>query len=241
MRKLALILVAMIPLLVSCDKSETEPSETPTLCTVSLDYIIPSSGSMSRSGASLYEEFYNKQIATRKVTPTTYNLTFTNVADQSSATINDQWEKSHALKLLSGTYRVTGKSSSTVSDYKGGIDTLYLAFDEEITINESTSKIVLNAKYDSFMVFFDAKDITSAVYYFSDGGNYGTKHPLAKSGDIYYFFIDAVTQSTEKLLIERPTGNATINLKPMAFEKGKYYYFGDLSSEYNLPMMDSGN
>lgn len=232
----------MMPFFASCSKSEAvEPIETPKLCTVALDYALPSSGSMSRSGEDLYAKFYNEQIATRKITPTCYNLTFTNIADKSSAEINDQWAESHAIKLLSGTYRVTGKSASAVSDYKGGIDTLYLAFDEEITINESTNKIVLNAKYDSFMVFFDAKDITSAVFYFADGGNYGTKHPLAKFGDIYYFFATSIKHSTDKLLIERATGNATINLNSMAFEKGKYYYFGDLSSEYNLPMMESGN
>lgn len=231
-----LIFAAMLAV-AACSKEQSVPAEV----TVKLDYNLPESGSMSRGGAELYQQFYDEQIATRKLTPSTYTLTFTNTADQSTVTITDQWAKGHALKLLSGTYKVKGTSASVEYDYKGGIDTLYLSFDEEIAIDAATSKITLNAKYDSFMVFFDTAGISNAQFYFADGGNYGTKHTLAKAGSIYYFFIPYIKNTTDKILIERTSGEATINLKPMTFEKGKYYYFGDLSSEYNLPTMDGGN
>lgn len=236
--KRILCLATIFAALCACSKEDaSEPAEV----SVSIDYALPESGSMSRGGAELYAKFYNEQIATRKLTPSTYTLTFTNTVDQSTVTITDQWAKGHALKLLSGTYKVKGASASVEKDYNGGIDTLYLSFDEEIAIDAATSKITLNAKYDSFMVFFDAAGISNAQYYFADGGNYGTKHTLAKVDAVYYFFIPRITNSTDQLLIERPTGNATINLKPMAFEKGKYYYFGDLPSDFNLPEMDGGN
>lgn len=220
---------------VACGKEQSVPAEV----TVKLDYNLPESGSMSRGGAELYQQFYDEQIATRKLTPSTYTLTFTNTADQSTVTITDQWAKGHALKLLSGTYKVKGTSASVEDDYEGGIDTLYLSFDEEIAIDATTSKITLNPKYDSFMVFFDAKDINEATYSFIDYTS--VKHKLAKVGDVYYFFAREIESTEERIHIKRASGNTSINLGTMAFEKGKYYYFGDLSSEYNLPTMDGGN
>ena len=230
-----LCLFSILATIFACSKDLSEPTEV----SVSIDYTLPESGNMGRSGAALYAEFYDTQIATRKLTPSTYQLTFTNIADQSTVTIKDQWNKNHALKLLAGTYKVEGTSASVEDDFEGGIDTLYLSFNEEVKIEASTTNLTLNAKYDSFMVFFDARDIKRATYHFLSSGS--VKQQLSKSGDIFYLFSQGCDYKEEKILIERNSGTATIRIGEMTFEKGKYYYFGDLSSGYNLPYMENGN
>lgn len=230
-------LVAILATVCACSKEGTsEPAEV----SVSIDYALPESGSMGRGGADLYSDFYDAQIATRKLTPSTYQITFTNTVDQSTVTIKDQWSKKHALKLLTGTYKVTGTSASIASYNGGGIDTLFLKFDEEIVVDANTSKITLNALYDSFMIFFDASDINKAVYNFNGGGYYGSDVAMKQIDQIYYCFMDEPAKE-DFIQISRTSGSATVKVGKMSLEKGKYYYFGDLSSEYNLPEMEGGN
>lgn len=240
MRKLVLILVAMMPFFASCSKSEAvEPIETPKLCTIALDYALPSSGSMSRSGEDLYAKFYNEQIATRKITPTFYNLTFTNTEDNSTVEIIGQWSKSHGLKLLAGTYKVTGISHPKGTSWNGGLDTLSLRFEEEIKITPETGKIQLKAIYDSFMVFFDAakiKRITYGLYGYS-----GYSSNLSTVGDIKYMFDRDLDKETYLFVLREDGGTAYVNIGEMKFENGKYYYFGNAETVYELPGMDAGN
>ena len=232
------MMIACIALLAvcACSKEEAAPAQVE----VKLDYTLPESGNMGRGGADLYADFHNTQIATRNLTPSTYNLTFTNTTDQSSVVIEDQWAKKHAIKLISGTYRVTGVSAPTVYENQGGIDTLYLKFEEEITVSSNTSKISLHAIYDSSLLFFDAAEINKATYQFNGGGYYGSEREIKRLGDIYYCFVES-TAEDDRIRVSRTSGSASLKVGKMAIEKGKYYYFGDISSEYNLPEMESGN
>lgn len=240
MRKLALILAAMMPLLVSCSKNETiETIETPKLCTVALDYALPSSGSMSRSGDDLYAKFYNEQIVTRKITPSFYNLTFTNTEDNSTVEIVGQWSKSHGLKLLAGTYKVTGTSHPKGTAWNGALDTLSLRFEEDIKITPETDKIQLKATYDSFMVFFDSPQIKSIKYGMYGYSGYSSN--LSTVGDIKYMFDRNLDKETYLFVLREDGGTAYVNIGEMKLENGKYYYFGDTETEYDLPGMEAGN
>lgn len=234
MRKLALILVAMIPFFASCEKADTLTERT-----ITLDYTLQESGSMSRSVESLYLDFYNKYIVTRKYTPTKYNLTFKNTADNSTISITDRWSAGHALKLLTGTYKVIGTSAPEGKITNGSLDTLSLRFEQEVVINQNTTKINLSAIYDSFMIFFDAEDV-SQVRYCEDG--YHAMASYFKNIDnIYYAFFPSLNTDDYLQLTRTNGGEATVNIGKMTFEKGKYYYFGDTETGYDLPSMTPGN
>lgn len=224
----------MMPFFASCSKSE-EPTE----CFISLDYTLAESGNMSRSGETLYSDFYNKYVVPRILTPTQYELTFTNIADNSQISISDSWDKGHALKLLSGTYRVAGYSIPCGSEINGALDTLSLSFDEEIVVNADTKKVNLAAKHDSFMIFFDASDMKKIQY--CKDGHYAHNSYLKSVNNIFYMFL-RTTSTADYLNITRTNGGtASVQIGKMGLEKGKYYYFGDAETEYELPGMDAGN
>ncbi len=236
-----LCLVAIFATMCACSKdNQPEFAEVE----ISIDYQLPESGSMaSRSGASLYADFHEKYIATRMVTPSTYTLTFTNTEDNSTVTIKDKWSDGHGLKLPTGVYRVDGASIPQSKDAgryeKGLIDTIWLKFSEEIKITPQTTRLKLNAYYDSFMLIFDANDTSSISSSVSGDGSYNDT--LKRVDDIYYMFLQSA-KTGQSLTINRVNGSkATIDLSKMALEKGKYYYFGDIDSEYDLPEMDGGN
>lgn len=234
MKRVFLLAIALVAF-VSCGKEST-------LCQteILLDYSLPESGSMSRGGAEIYADFYNKYISSRKLTPTTYSLTFTNKSDQSKVEINDLWSKNNALKLIAGTYKVEGYSRSTERDSDGGIDTLYLTFNEEIKIEANTKKIVLNAIYDCSMLFFDAEGVKEAYYYYGTNNGYSRTRDLASLDQIYYCFAQTINTATDEIRIKKITGSAKLGIGKMNIQKGKYYYFGNAESDYNIPKMDEG-
>ena len=237
-----LIIVALFILWIcgSCSKAQEQIQDI----SISLDYTLPEIGDMGgRSGAALYSEFYAKYISTRKLTPTTYTLTFTNTNDGSSITINDRWADGHGLKLPIGTYKVEG-SSSPKSKYigqyeKGLIDTLWLKFSEEIEIKPEITRIKLRASYDSFMLFFDAEEISSIESYVVSTNEYNDS--VAQVDAIYYLFLQSVKVGQRLVVYRKNGGSAVMDLGKMALEKGKYYYFGDIGTEYDLPEMENGN
>ena len=234
-----LCLFAILATIFACSKDLSEPTEV----SVSIDYTLPESGDMGRSGAALYAEFYSKYISTRKLTPTTFSLTFTNTKDESSVTIEDKWTDNHGLKLPAGTYKVEGKSypkSKYTGQYeKRLIDTLWLKFNEEIEIKPDTKRLKLNASYDSFMLFFDADGISSIGSSVSGTNEYNDT--VKKVDEIYYLFLQTAKVG-HRLTIDRENGGfAVLDLGKMTLEKGKYYYFGNIETGYDLPEMESGN
>ena len=143
------------------------------------------------------------------------------------------------LLLLTGEYEVTGTSVPSSSMC---LDTAYLYFDENIIIDNETQEINLTAKYDSYLLMFDKSDKRMVDYKYGSG--YTTDSPssisLKNVDDIYYAFFNKLLANENSIEINRGV-ISTISLDDIPFEKGKYYYFNDVSGSFDIPPMESGN
>ncbi len=227
-----------------CDNETEMP---PTEVAVSLNYSFVESGSMTRAGGEVYTDFYNKYVKTKILTPKNFNLTFKNVETGATTVINGEWSKNHSLKMLTGEYEVTGTSypNQTSNNSFKGVDSVYLCFNEKINISPETESVNLTAQYDSYMLMFDKADKTSVKYYYKyNSSSSGSTISFKNIDNLYYAFFNKLWDTRSyinRLNIERPVGISTIDMNDMPFEKGKYYYFNDLSNSFDLPPMTSGN
>ncbi len=215
-----------------------------------LDYTFIESGAMTRAtGAEVYNDFYEKYIETRQLTPTTYSLTFTNQETGAVATINGRWDKKDGIRLTEGVYEVTGTSTPIHKTLKGEpSDTVYLSFNETINITKDMPELLLHAHYDSYLLMFDgenAQELYYEHYYDSGYANTPVKHNLYKAGAILSIFIQDLKYRGDRahyIYLTRNDGHKiTITLDKFPFEKGKFYYFNDMTNLFDIPKMESGN
>lgn len=234
-----ILLLMMTTLAIAGCSNEEQNNLVPEEVTVNIDYDFWESGSMSRSGADLYTNFYNKYIKTKLLTPTTYTLSLSTKDVPKPTTINGYWGNKDGIRLVEGTYNIYGTSNPISS--KASIDTLSMSFSEKVAITKETTSITLTAKHSSFMLIFDASNTTSIDYSGYLHGGYGT-YSLAKKDDIFYIFISKDIEESDKIVITRKNKKqATINLYGLPFEKGKYYYFNDVTNSFDIPPMTEGN
>lgn len=234
-----ILLLVMTTLAIAGCSNEEQNNLVPEEVTVNIDYDFWESGSMSRSGADLYTNFYNKYIKTKLLTPTTYTLALSTKDVPKSTTINGYWGNKDGIRLLEGTYNIYGTSNPISS--KASIDTLSMSFSEKVAITKETTSITLTAKHSSFMLIFDASNTTSIDYSGYLHGGYGT-YSLAKKDDIFYIFISKDIEESDKIVITRKNKKqVTIYLYGFPFEKGKYYYFNDVTNSFDIPPMTEGN
>lgn len=231
-------------------KESVEPEIVKEEINVKLDYALMSSGSMSRAGEDIYADFFEGCINNKLLAPQNYELTFKNNEGTGWAIkeVNGKWGENEGVRLVEGTYTVEGATSPKYIPYtpKFAGDSIWLSFDERIEIKPDTKKLVLSAKYECFLLLFDADNISSidAYYYYSNN----SKHSLQKYKNIYYLFVnkncetDYNRDSWLMLKITRPSGTSIIlNLGNMSFENGKYYYFNDVTNSFDLEPMEQGN
>lgn len=238
--KKILFLIAVTLAFAGCNNEESVTPPTKELVTVTLDYGFPESGSMTRAGSDLYNNFYEAYIKTKIVTPPTYSLKFKNKETGAIAEINGRWENKDGIKLLEGEYEVTGKSESTY-DSTDKVDGMYLQFKEDVTIDKNTTVINLTATYDCYMLIFNTENIT-----YIDYSNSNPRHiALSKKDNIYYMFLQKLLWSSSYknyLRITRTDGSTSeVYLDNIPFEKGKYYYFDDINNSFDIPPMQAGN
>ncbi|MBE6198467.1 MAG: hypothetical protein E7141_07345 [Rikenellaceae bacterium] len=189
------------------------------------------SGSMSRTTADeVYQEFYNKHIATKELVENSYKLTIENEQGSVIATIDGTWDKT-TIQLLTGKYKVTGKSTcydrSKVS----------LKFDEMITVSSSET-INLTAQYDCFLLLFPRKNATYS-YYSDDDYTF----PLPNIDDLSYLFMsDLNSVSTVYYRGKLSSDEAQLKLTPYreTFQIGRYYYFNIVTGTFTIPPMENG-
>lgn len=237
MRKL-LFLSLVILMAFGCSNEEQE-NLPPQEVTVNIDYAFWESGSMTKAGADLYADFYEKYIKTKLITPKNYSLGFKNKETNAIASIKGKWDNKDGIKLLEGEYEITG-TSSPVSVNK--LDTLYMSFNETVTINNNTANITLTAKHNSYMLLFDKENIKSIEYSAYDGSRQ-RRYEIGYLDDVYYMFINNLLGGKEDYLtITRNNDvSSTIHLTNIPFEKGKYYYFNDITNSFDIPPMTEGN
>lgn len=240
MKKCLLISVALFAIM-GCSKEPVNQTEV----TVSLDYSFVSSGQMVKSASSIYDDFYSKYVETKLIAPKTFTLKFTNKETGATATMYGDWGKNHTLKLMTGEYEVIGTSHPIAPTNAPCIDSLYLSFNESITINDETQNIGLTANYDSFMLIFDKGDKTKIVHHTktSSGALYSYDTELAQVDNIFYAYMNSQAYYNNTLYIyhEGVETPSSIGLNDIPFEKGKYYYFNDLSNSFDIPPMEPGN
>lgn len=243
-----LLTIAMSASFTSCTKEET--LDVPQDVTFTLDYTFVESGSMSRAtGTEVYNEFYEKYIKTKVLTPTSYSLTFTNKATGATATMEGCWDKAEGIRLVEGEYEVKGVSQPITRNTTPS-DTVYLSFEENISISKDMDRLLLTAKYDSYLLMLDASNYKEAHFYHysSNNSNPDIKKPLYKTDGLLTLFVrdfkygSSYEGNTPKLILTRKDShNIEVPLNKIPFEKGKYYYFNDMTNSFDIPPMESGN
>ncbi len=244
----AMLITASLVCFTACS-NDVEPY-VPQEVEFTLDYTFIKSGSMTRAtDEEVYNDFYERYIKTRQLTPTTYSLTFTNQETGAVATINGRWDKKDGIRLTEGVYEVTGTSTPIHEKLKGEpSDTVYLSFNEAINIRKDMHQLLLHAHYDSYLLMFDgenAQELYYEHYYNSSYANTHVKHNLYKADPILSIFIRDLKYSGDKphyIYLTRNDGHKiTITLDKFPFEKGKYYYFNDMTNSFDIPKMEPGN
>lgn len=231
----------------SCSGSE-DSSVMPQEVAFVVDYSFAQSGNMTRAtGAEVYDAFYDKYIKTKQLTPKTFSLTFKHKESGALTKIsNGVWNNNDVIRLVEGEYEVTGTSApistnNTVLEYAS--DTVYLKFNEVINITKDMTKVNLTAIYDSYLLMFDNtnyKNASCKIY------SYNAKD-LIKTDSNYIVFIKSLNDrySTENdnyiHLTRNDNSTISIELDKQPFEKGKYYYFNDMTNSFDIPKMESGN
>ncbi len=219
-----------------------------TYARVSLNYTFAESGSLSRAtGADVYNNFYEKYIKTKILTPKSYSLKFTHKETGATATINGLWENKDMVRLVEGEYYITGTSSPKpkgVSYQSMPSDTVFLSFNEDIVVTKDMTSLNLTAIYDSYLILFDNTNYSNINFYHS--GNGTIDNPLFMTDEVFSLFIrDFNYKSADYIPQIKATRidnkSIIINLNKFPFEKGKYYYFNDMTNSFDIPPMESGN
>lgn len=238
--------MALMPFIfASCSNSSEElipeiPVEQPKEVSIYVDYSFVEGGSMSKSNPNVYSSFYEEKIKTKELAPDKYKLSLKNKGTGASYDFEGKWTANDMITLLTGKYTVTGTCHDTETNYfqsKASIK-----FEEDIEITETTSKITLKAIYDSFLIFFNKSNLTSLEYCANTESN--SMYPIESTyGDFYYFFSRDLS-STYNLYIQGKRSNGgsfKVYTSKIPFENGKYYFFNDATSSFDIPEMEAGN
>lgn len=239
MKKFLLTLILMAPALafMGCrgDDSPDEPlpKDEAVKLNLGFPFMQPANMSMGVEVETAYQNFFDNYVKNKKLAPKSYSLSFNNKEGNSAQSVSGLWADT-SISIREGTYNVTGTSYPTT--YKGtnnetklASDSLYVNFDESVNINKNATALTLTAKYDCYLLLFNAENIAEFSYlpYISDKA---VKPQLA--GDVYYLFVYNKTYTenghTKSLYVtikkkDGATLGATIG--GLGYEKGKYYYF----------------
>lgn len=248
MKKFFSMMLAMAAVMGFFSCSNNEEIYTPQEVEFALDYTFAEIGSMTRAtGEDVYSSFYDKYIKTKQLTPTTYSLTFTNKETGEVAIINGRWDRKDAIRLMEGEYEVNGYSRP-ISDYTIPSDTVSLVFNQTLNLTKETSQITLKAGYESFLLLFDKENSFKIEYSTRLSWSGSPEGEICSDDNIHWLFLSDVNYSTNNhktsfyILVYRLDGHVSkIYLDNIPFEKGKYYYFNDMTNSFDIPKMELGN
>lgn len=241
MKKILFMLLCAAFAFQSCD-SEEVTEQQPQEVEFRIDYSF-SSGSMSRStNDEIYTKFFNDHIKTRQITPKHYSLTFTNTETKQKTEISGMWDSKSFIKLLEGKYSVIGASiNKGTTEFVR--DSLYLAFNDTIEINNKTTNVNIKAEYFCSLIFFDAANIKNVRYYAYSSYNNSISEDLCLLDNYYYGFVKSYSSyDTSILEVTRKDGKLIkVHTKGLNLENGKYYFFNDMTGGFDLEPMKPGN
>jgi hypothetical protein len=207
----------------------------------------------------IYLDFYTKYIASKVLTPRTYNLTFEGLSYDVNGqkiliSVNGTWGTQGLISLAPDRYIVHGSSSPTQYTLAG--DTCYLGFNDTINVTESETHYTVKAIYDCSLILVDTTGIDHTFMMASpstwmDHGPAGAPIPytytstMMKTDGFYHTFLKSryVAPGRVELdlvITKRDKKQVPIYLWTYKWEEGKYYYFGNTDNTYNLvPMTNS--
>lgn len=191
------------------------------------------SGSMSRATADeVYQEFYDKHIATKELVKKEYQLTIRDMSGATVAELNGTWDVT-TIQLPEGTYQISGNS---VGDY----ETVFLRFEEDVEI-KSSGTINLTAQYSCYLLLFPTNGGQYSYTLYTKSGMYTDSMALPTVDDLSYLFASSLGYS-HYIKYSDGTDQTTLyfNSENFQFEIGKYYYFNIVTGTFNIPPMENG-
>jgi hypothetical protein len=227
----------------SCTKAPTEKDAITNDARVSLDYKLAPRSDYMITKASIgeeYQSFYTKYIASRLLTPTRYALNFTGVNGHFKTTaVVGEWANKDLITLPEDTYIVSGKSWP--KEYQASGDTCYLAIQDTIVIDVTTTSLILKATYDCYLLLFDGSNIASysitesPISPFPEVTGYHDTQ-MMKTDNLYHIFCreNNIVMSIETL----DHVAANFIMSDYKFDIGKYYYFQYVNGSYSLQPMN---
>ena len=208
---------------------------------IKLDYSLPfTAGTRSVEAEDVYDEYYEQQILTRKLTPKNFELTLSN-SGRKQYSITGVWGKDNSLCPKVGTYKVEGESRPT--DGKVVSDTVSFIFDTEINISKNQTNIIIPAAYSNSLLLFKDEKIKSVKAWSFRWG----EEEFEPHDGIYGLYInpkpiyDESPESRKITITFDNNKQYVIYYKSCGFEVGKYYYFNLTTMGFDLPKMENGN
>ena len=227
--------------LTSCEYNQVITPESEVV-QIKFDYSLPfTSGSRSVEASDVYDEYYEQQILTRKLTPKNFELTLSSdIGEQYS--ISGFWGKDNSLCPKVGSYRVRGTSKPETNSMLS--DTVSFKFDTEIKITKNQTEIIIPALYPNCLLLFKDENIKSIYGYCIEGENiqfkshdglfgiYLNPKPYNSSSGKKYNRLEITFNNNKQYIIYYDN---------CGFEVGKYYYFNLATMGFDLPKMENGN
>ena len=233
-----LLAMPMMFVFVACSSSSEElivPTEKSEVSFV-LDFTFIEGGSMSRANADVYKDFYDNNIKNKKLIPDNYEISFTNQETNIRYDFKGNWSQKDKITLLEGTYKVNGASwTNEMCSDKASI-----SFTTDVTIEKGMTELVVKAGYACCLLMFNKSNINKLQFRYSD-----KIVDLFTYGDYYYCFgvnISGNSSNSSYFDGERDNGSTfTLRIGDGVFENGKYYFFNDVASSFDIPEMEAGN
>lgn len=227
--------------LTSCEYEEAITPDNEVV-QIKLDYSLPfTAGTRSVEAQDVYDEYYEQQILTRKLTPKNFELTLSNDFGEQYS-ISGFWGKDNSLCPKVGSYRVRGTSKPKINSTLS--DTVSLKFDAEIEITKNQTEIIISASYSNCLLLFKDENIKSIYGYCTEGRNmqfephdglfgiYLNPNPNNSYSDKKYNRLEITFNDNKQYIIYYDN---------CGFEVGKYYYFNLTTMGFDLPKMENGN
>ena len=174
------------------------------------------------------------------------DYSFAQSGNMTRATGAEVYDAFDVIRLVEGEYEVTGTSAPISKNYvvqEYASDTVYLKFNEVVNITKDMTKVNLTAIYDSYLLMFDNTNYKSASYRII---NYNAMDMIKTESNYIVFIKNLKNYSSNNddnviLLTRNDNSTISIELDEQPFEKGKYYYFNDMTNSFDIPKMESGN
>ena len=196
-------------------------------------------GSRANSNQDVFNEFYDK-MNNGDLLPTSYNLTFTNIENDSKYVFSGTWEENNYITLRTGTYKVEGDSTAEGENIQ---DKCSLIFNEQIEVSVTKNSVLLTAMHNSALLVFNDTNVQTLHNF-----NGISSTPLFDINTYKYAFVkdevlyDANHKDTAHLVGTYKNGTEfIIYTGKLRFQKGKYYVYNSVDNVVNIPPMEEGD